>query len=384
MHKLLYFTKIIIINIFLFYILLFLMEIYFQSKNNNLFKITPYYNFKQISENQELMPMIRPAHLKDIHSNKIVPVSIVSNKKTLLCMNSNDEPIYFQSDKYGFDNIISNKKVDFILIGDSFAAGYCVSEEYRFNNQFKKMGMNIINFGMSGNGPLLIYASVIEFADLYDFKTIVWLFTPENDYADFEREIQNPILKKYLNDDFKQNLISKDKEKEQLYLDYFKSKNRPFKEFLRQYHLDLKLIRKKIKNIRHEHNKDNFFDILSKTSNNPDTINSVNNIIKNLKNYTDRNNKNFLVVYNVLNPEILFNKEESGLKKDIEKNKSFLAKEGINFLDFSDYIYKNYKRSNIDLIMKYRGENFWDHYTEEGYRLLSEQISIKVKNIQNK
>ena len=68
MHKLLYFTKIIIINIFLFYILLFLMEIYFQSKNNNLFKITPYYNFKQISENQELMPMIRPAHLKDIHS----------------------------------------------------------------------------------------------------------------------------------------------------------------------------------------------------------------------------------------------------------------------------------------------------------------------------
>ena len=54
--------------------------------------------------------MIRPAHLKDLHSNEIVPVSIVSNKKTLLCMNSNGEPIYFQSDKYGFDNRILNEK----------------------------------------------------------------------------------------------------------------------------------------------------------------------------------------------------------------------------------------------------------------------------------
>ena len=86
------------------------MEIYFQSKNNNLFKITPYYNFKQISENQELMPMIRPAHLKDIHSNKIVPVSGVSNTKTLLCYDD-DVPIIYKSDFIGFDNNTEKKNV---------------------------------------------------------------------------------------------------------------------------------------------------------------------------------------------------------------------------------------------------------------------------------
>ena len=75
------------------------MEIYFQSENNNLFKTTPYYKFKQISKNQELMPMIRPTHLKDIHLNKIVPVSLVSNSKTLLCVD-NDRPIYFKTDSF--------------------------------------------------------------------------------------------------------------------------------------------------------------------------------------------------------------------------------------------------------------------------------------------
>ena len=169
MNKLLYFSKIIIINIFLLYTLLYFVEIYFQSENNNLFKTTSYYKFKKISKDQELIPMIRPTHLKDIHSNKIVPVSIIGNKKTLLCMD-NDKPVYFYSDKYGFDNRILKKTADLILIGDSFAAGYCVSEEHRFNNQFKKMGLDIINFGMSGNGPLLIYASIVEFANLYDFR----------------------------------------------------------------------------------------------------------------------------------------------------------------------------------------------------------------------
>ena len=47
---------------------------------------------------------------------------------------------------------------------------------------------------MGGNGPLLEFASLVEYAELFNYKTIVWLFTPENDYENYEREIQNPIL----------------------------------------------------------------------------------------------------------------------------------------------------------------------------------------------
>ena len=50
-----------------------------------------------------------------------------------------------------------------------------------------------------------------------------------------------------------------------------------------------------------------------------------------------------------------------------------------------DYIYDNYNASNIEQICKKRyidAKNYyWDHYTQEGYRLLTEKISIKIKNM---
>ena len=376
MKKSILIIKIIFINILIAYLLLYFIEIYFQNKSKNLFKKNFYYKFKEITDEQKLMPMIRPTHLKDIHLNKIVPVSLVSNSKTLLCVD-NEKPIYFKTDAFGFDNEVFKKEIDVVLIGDSFAAGYCVDKEYRFNSQFKQKGLDIVNFGMGGNGPLLEFASLVEYAELFNYKTIVWLFTPENDYENFEREIKNPILKKYLDPNFRQNLVSKNEEKNELYYEYFQKKDRPFRELLRQYHLDLNLLRKKIKNI--EFKKENktknyltYYDF--------QTVNSVNNVFKNLKNYADIKGKNLLIVFNVLNPEFLFNDKADELKKDIERNKSFLKNKGIDFFDFNEYISKKYVKSNIDQIMKKRDDNIWDHYTEEGYRLLTEQISIKIKN----
>ena len=93
-------------------------------------------------------------------------------------------------------NATEKKNIDAILIGDSYAAGYCVNKESRFNFQFKKRGFDIINFGMAGNGPLLEYASLVEYEELFNFDTIVWLFTPDNDYENFERELQKSYIKK--------------------------------------------------------------------------------------------------------------------------------------------------------------------------------------------
>jgi len=353
------------------------MEIYFQNKNKNLFKKTSYFKFKEIADKQKLMPMIRPTHLKDIHTNKIVPVSVVSNTKTLLCMD-NDKPIYFESDNLGFDNKNNKNVVDIVLLGDSYGAGYCVGKAHRFNSLFKKKGFDIVNFSMGGNGPLLELASLVEYGKLFNFDIVVLLFTPENDYENFEREIQNPILKQYLNYGFKQNLIEKNDEKDQLYYDYYKKKNKPFKQFLKQYHLDLKILRKKIKNIKFKKTSENKF-----TNYKSETVSLVNSVFKNFKNYADSNGKKLLIVYNALHPEILFNKIDEKLKKDIQESKIFLKKENIYFFDYNSYLSDNYNRSNIEKIMKKRDNNYWDHYTEEGYRLLTEQILIEIKKIKN-
>ena len=54
--------------------------------------------------------------------------------------------------------------------------------------------------------------------------------------------------------------------------------------------------------------------------------------------------------------------------------------ESIKFTDYEISVTDNdtKKRIRID------GGFDWDHYTEEGYRLLTEQIAIKIENIKNK
>ena len=138
------------------------------------------------------------------------------------------------------------------------------------------------------------------------------------------------------------------------------------------------MLRKKISSIKHKKKSET-----NLTNYKSQTINLVNSVFKNLKSYAETNNKKLLVVYNVLHPEILFNNNEKNLKKDIEESKLLLKKEGIDFFDYNNYIYDNYNRSNIEKIMKKSVNNYWDHYTEEGYRLLTEQILLEIKKIQN-
>ena len=76
---------------------------------------------------------------------------------------------YF-SDRYGFNNnneIYSKNKISNIILGDSFIHGACVNNQdnvisnLKKNNYFKDR--EILNLGYSGNGPLLTYATLIEY-----------------------------------------------------------------------------------------------------------------------------------------------------------------------------------------------------------------------------
>ena len=84
-------------------------------------------------------------------NQNIFPVSGVSNIKTIYC-NENNKQINYMSDRYGFrneDKEWDNKKVDVILIGDSFAQGACVDSKNTLSSNMKKISnLNIINLGM--------------------------------------------------------------------------------------------------------------------------------------------------------------------------------------------------------------------------------------------
>ena len=62
--------------------------------------------------------------------NNILPLSGVSNIKTITC-NENGYYAIYDSDRYGFNNPDGEwdkKNIEYFLIGDSFTDGACVNE----------------------------------------------------------------------------------------------------------------------------------------------------------------------------------------------------------------------------------------------------------------
>ena len=84
------------------------------------------------------------------------------------------------------------------------------------------MGFNSINFGMMSTGPLFQYAILSEYSKKYNYKSLLWLFNPDNDFYDLSNEIKNKILIRYYeNDKFSQNLINRNYQKDEVVKDFF-------------------------------------------------------------------------------------------------------------------------------------------------------------------
>lgn len=147
------------------------------------------------------------AFLRDDNIN-ILPLSGLSNSLTLNC-NENGYYSTFKSDKYGFNNpneIWENKKLDLVLLGDSFVMGNCVNKPNDLKSTLKKNFNSIINLGYSGNGPLLQFSTLKEYMPV-GVERVLWFFYEGNDLEDLNIEKNNKLLIKYFtNENFTQNL----------------------------------------------------------------------------------------------------------------------------------------------------------------------------------
>ena len=141
----------------------------------------------------------------------------ISNRKTVLC-NESGQYVVYQSDRYGFNNPDEEwekEKIDFLLVGDSFTHGYCVNTENTMSGNLillKKNNNGVINLGAVGSGPIAQYASLREYLPIKKVKNVLWMFYGGNDITDFNLDLNNEILLKYINDkNFTQNLKTKQK-----------------------------------------------------------------------------------------------------------------------------------------------------------------------------
>ena len=315
---------------------------------------------------------------KNIDNNKKIPFRGPINKKSL---GSNEEGFreIILNDKYGFKNKnkIYKNKIDVFLIGDSFAEGIPFGNDYIVSDVIlKNSNLNAANYGISGTGPLVALGVINEYGKELKPHNVFYLFYEGNDLDDMMNE-KNTFLKKYLNENFTQDLFFSHnevkiflEEYENIFYKILPNKIREEKELKLKFKSKNLTVKEKIKDFFELNTlKELIFSssVFYKSKLNVDFI-LFEKILLKMKNNVKRWNGNFYFVY--LPSWDRYNNEYSlantsfkrKIKKIVEKNK-------IQFIDVDNLFEKNKvnntKIFNLDL---------HGHYTKKGYEMIAKKI----------
>lgn len=287
-------------------------DLYFSTTGKHYDRRSRFEIYNDLKKTNPLVSMVIPPSLylegdkinKTINK-KLFPLSAKSNSTTIFC-NENGYYSIFESDRYGFNNPdnIWNKKIDFILIGDSFVHGACVDRPNDIASKLRDISnKNVLNLGYSGNGPLIQYATIKEYFKK-ETKYLVWFFYERNDLGELGNEKTSSILLNYIKDkNFDQNLINKQNIIDEFSDEFIKSEENKIKMYKKQNKKiskeskDKQIQKKKVAEFK------NLLIIkflklyhLRKSLFNTDEIN-FSKIISSVKEYSDQNNTELYFVY---------------------------------------------------------------------------------------
>ena len=195
-------------------------------------KLEIYNDLKKTNKN--LQVTIAPMEiLRKNEINKLFPLSGISNAKTIHC-NENGYFSIYDSDRYGFnnpDNEWDAKKIEYLLVGDSYTHGSCVNRPNDIASNLRNLsGQSVLNLGYSANGPLIEYAVLREYLSP-NVKKILWLYYEGNDSIDLRLELKSKqLIKYYENLNYFQDLKNKQLEINQLLLS-LKQKRKESKDY---------------------------------------------------------------------------------------------------------------------------------------------------------
>jgi hypothetical protein len=141
------------------------------------------------------------------------PIGGVSRTLTVLC-NESGSWVTFESDEHGFRNPsgIWSSKIDIAAVGDSFAEGECVPSDKNFVSLIRDGFPGTLNLGMRGSGPLLELAQLQEYLPALKPRVVLWFYYEGNDLTNLEVEKQSPLMRQYLDNGFRQNLVERQKD----------------------------------------------------------------------------------------------------------------------------------------------------------------------------
>ena len=315
---------------------------------------------------------------KKIDNNNKIPFRGPMNKKSL---GSNEEGFreIILNDKYGFKNKnkIYKKKIDVFLIGDSFAEGLPFGNDYTIGDVIlKSSNLNVANYGISGTGPLIALGVINEYGKEFKPHNVFYLFYEGNDLDDMMKE-KHTFLKKYLNENFTQDLIFSHNEVKAFLEEYENIFNKILpikigqeKELKSKFKYKNLIVKEKIKNFFELNTlKELIFSssVFYKSKSHVDFI-FFEKIILKIKNNVKRWGGSFYFVY--LPSWDRYNNEYSLANTSFKRKiKGIVEKNKIQFIDVDDLFEENKvndtKIFNLDL---------HGHYTKKGYEIIAKKI----------
>lgn len=138
----------------------------------------------------------------------LIPLGGIANRTTVLCNESGQYSVY-ESDEHGFHNpkgLWNADSLEIAVVGDSFVHGSCVPTGRDMVSWIRQRRPRTLNLGMSGNGPLLMLATIREYLPALKPDVVLWVYYEGNDLIELEKEKSSPALLNYLNDNFSQGL----------------------------------------------------------------------------------------------------------------------------------------------------------------------------------
>jgi hypothetical protein len=148
----------------------------------------------------------------------------VSNALTVLC-NESGQYVTYESDEHGFRNakrLWQAGHLDIVALGDSFTQGYCAPAGKYFVDLIRHQYPATLNLGMTGDGPLLMLATLKEYVPPLRPKLVLWFYFEGNDLLDLRDERRSALLMRYLEDRFRQELPHRQGEVDRVFREFMK------------------------------------------------------------------------------------------------------------------------------------------------------------------
>ena len=158
---------------------------------------------------QALLSTKKHGNPKIVVGAEFLPLAGISNKVSVAC-NESGEYMVYENDEHGFHNptgLWNTGRVDIAAVGNSFVQGYCVSSEKNFVARIRNRYPSTLNLGTAGQGPLMMLATIKEYAQWVEPSVVLW-FNDEVNSVDFLKGERLSLVNAVLEHWFQPRLIT--------------------------------------------------------------------------------------------------------------------------------------------------------------------------------